>query len=114
MLQLEFCILGLRSPKSYHGLEGDEDRRHGQNELFQRSTSKLIDFYHALSLYLILGGGHSTLTASRDANMVIPNLARNQETAASIKTKYVRSALESSGDAFISSNAKDYEGTSLR
>lgn len=89
---------------------GDTDKMN----FFSDATSKLMDFYHALSCYLILGGGNSTLTASSDANWIIPDLARNQETAASVMTKYVRSALESSEDAFLSSNAKDYEGTSLR
>lgn len=81
---------------------------------FSDSTSKLMDFYHSLSCYLILGGGNSTLTATSDANWIIPDLARNQGTAASVMTKYVRSALESSKDASLSNNAKDYEGTSLR
>ena len=85
-----------------------------KTNFFSDATSKLMDFYHTLPCCLILSGGNSTLTASSDANWIIPDLARNQETAASVMTKCVRSALASSEGAFLSSNAKDYEGTSLR
>ena len=103
--ELENLIMDWKEMKT-----GDTDKMN----FFSDSTSKLLDFYHALSCYLILGGGNSTLTATSDANWIIPDLARNQGTAASVMTKYVRSALESSKDASLSNNAKDYEGTSLR
>lgn len=89
---------------------GDTDKMN----FFSDASSKLIDFYHSLAFYLILGGGNSTLTASSDANWMIPDMARNQETAASVMTKYIRSALEALDDLSLSSNAKEYEGTSLR
>lgn len=89
---------------------GDTDKIN----FFSDASSKLLDFYHALACYLILGGGNSTLTASSDANWMIPDLARNQETASAVMTKYVRAALESTSDLSLSSNAKEFEGTSLR
>ena len=45
---------------------------------------------------------------------LIPDLARSHDTAASVMTKFFRSAIESSNDLCLSSHAKDYEGTSLR
>ena len=89
---------------------GDAD----QIIFFSDATTKLLDFYHSMACYLILGGGNSALTATSDANWLIPDLARSHDTAASVMTKYVRSALSSSNDLCLSSNAKDYEGTSLR
>ena len=73
---------------------------------FSDSTSKLMDFYHSLSCYLILGGGNSTLTTTSDVNWIMLDLARNQGKAAFVMTKYVRSALESSKDASLSNNVK--------
>ena len=81
---------------------GDTDKIN----FFSDASSKLLDFYHSLASYL-LGGGNSTLTPSSDANW-------NQETASSVMTKYVRAALESSSDLCLSSNAREFEGTSLR
>ena len=89
---------------------GDTDKMN----FFVDAETKLTDFYHSLSCYLILGGGNSTLTAASDANWMIPDLARNQETASTVMTKYVRSTLESSEDQSIASNAKSFEGTFLR
>jgi hypothetical protein len=89
---------------------GDTDKMN----FFSDASSKLLDFYHSLACYLILGGGNSALTASSDANWIIPDLARNQETAASVMTKYVRTTFESLSDPCLSNSAKEYEGTSLR
>ena len=76
--------------------------------------SKLLDCHHSLACYLIFDGGKSALTASSDANWIVPDLARIQETAASVMTKYVRSIFESLSDTCLSNSVKEYEGTSLR
>ena len=78
---------------------GDAD----QIIFFSDATTKLLDFYHSMACYLILGGGNSALTATSDANWLIPDLARSHDTAASVMTKYVRSALSSSRSCAIRS-----------
>ena len=59
---------------------GDTDHMN----FFSDAESKLTDFYHCLSCYLILGCGDTTLSTSTDANWMIPDLARNQESAIQI------------------------------
>ena len=60
---------------------------------FPDKSSIVVDFYHSLACYLALGGGNSKLSQTSDCNWIIPNLARNVESAASLVTKYVRKAL---------------------
>lgn len=73
-----------------------------------------LDFYHCLSCYLILGGGNAKLSQSGDCNWIIPDMARNIDTASAMLTKYVRESLASCSDSSIVASATSYEGTSLR
>ena len=73
-----------------------------------------LDFYHSMSCYLILGGGNAKLSQSSDCNWIIPDLARNVDTASAVLTKYVREGLASCSEAYISANSGLYEATSLR
>ena len=73
-----------------------------------------LDFYHSLSSYLILGGGNAKLSHSGDCNWIIPDMARNIDTASAMLTKYVREGLATCSDASIAGSALTYEGTSLR
>ena len=74
-----------------------------------------LDFYHSMSCYLILGGGNAKLSQPSDCYWIIPDLARNVDTASDVLTKYVREeGLTSCSEAYISANSDLYEGTSLR
>ena len=73
-----------------------------------------LDFYHSMSCYLILGGGNAKLSQPSDCYWIIPDLARNVDTASAVLTKYVREGLTSCSEAYISANSDLYEGTSLR
>ena len=73
-----------------------------------------LDFYDSMSCYLILGGGNAKLSQSSDCNRIIPDLARNVDTASAVLTKYVREGLASCSEEYISANSGMYEGTSLR
>jgi hypothetical protein len=80
--ELENLIMDWKEMKT-----GDDDKMN----FFSDASSKLQDFHHSLACYLILGGGNSALTASSDAKWIVPDLARNQETAAAaVMTKYVK------------------------
>ena len=103
--ELEDLIIDWKEIKT-----GDTDKMNS----FSDASSQLLDFHHSLACYLIFDGGKSALTASSDANWIVPDLARIQETAASVMTKYVRSIFESLSDMCLSNSAKEYEGTSLR
>lgn len=81
---------------------------------FSDKSSMAIDFYHSLACYLALGGGNAKLSQTSDCNWIMPDLARNAESAASLVTKYVREALSQCDDETIAQSSRDYEGTSLR
>ena len=81
---------------------------------FSDSEHMELDFYHSMSCYLILGGGNVKLSQSSDCNWIIPDLARNVDTASAVLTKYVREGLASCSEACISANSGLYEATSLR
>ena len=81
---------------------------------FSDVSSLEIDFYHAMASYLLLGGGHSRLSKGNPSNWILPDLARNQDSASYLVTKYVREALADCKDKSIAESSGDYEGTSLR
>lgn len=81
---------------------------------FSDATVMEIDIYHALSCYLMMGGGNSRMTPGHDSNWTFPDLARNTDTAAGLMTKYVREGMAACADASIAGNSPNYEGTSLR
>lgn len=81
---------------------------------FSDVTSLDIDFYHAMASYLILGGGNAKLSKGTPSNWILPDLARNQDSASSLVTKYIREALADCKDKTIADCSGDYEGTSLR
>ena len=81
---------------------------------FSDVSSIEIDFYHAMASYLIMGGGNSKLSKGTPSNWILPDLARNLDSASSLVTKYIREALADSADKSIADSCKDYEGTSLR
>ena len=60
---------------------------------YSDKSSMAIDFYHSLACYLALGGGNAKLCQTSDCNWIMPDLARNAESAASLVTKYVREAV---------------------
>lgn len=73
-----------------------------------------VDFYHAMACYLILGGGNAKLSQTTDSNWIMPDLARNVDSASSLVTKYVRESLAQCNDEALAENSCDFEGTSLR
>jgi hypothetical protein len=81
---------------------------------FSDASHLELDFYHSLSCYLILGGGNAKLSQSGDCNWIIPDMARNIDTASAMLTKYVREGLALCNDPSIAGSAGTYEGTSLR
>lgn len=81
---------------------------------FSDVSSMEIDFYHAMASYLIMGGGNSKLSKGTPSNWILPDLARNLDSASSLVTKYIREALADCADKSIADSCKDYEGTSLR
>lgn len=81
---------------------------------FSDATHMELDFYHSLSCYLILGGGNAKLSQSGDCNWIIPDMARNIDTASAMLTKYIREGLASCADLSVSGDSSSYEGTSLR
>jgi hypothetical protein len=81
---------------------------------FSDRSSMEVDFYHAMAYYLILGGGNAKLSRTTDCNWIMPELARNIESAAYLVTKYVREGLAKSDDQTIARCSNDFEWTSLR
>lgn len=81
---------------------------------FSDQSSIEVDFYHAMACYLVLGGGNAKLSRTTDCNWIMPDLARNIESASSLVTKYVRDGLALSDDQTIAHSSSDFEGTSLR
>ena len=81
---------------------------------FSDVSSMDIDFYHAMASYLILGGGNSKLSKGTPSNWILPDFARNLNSASSLVTKYIREALVECNDKSIAESSRDYEGTSLR
>jgi hypothetical protein len=68
--ELEGLIIDCKEMKT-----GDTDKMN----FFSDASSKLLDFHHSLVCYLIFDCGKSALTASSDANWIVPDLARIQE-----------------------------------
>ena len=81
---------------------------------FSDVSSMDIYFYHAMASYLILGGGNSKLSKGTPSNWILPDLARNLDSASSLVTEYIREALVECNDKSIAESSRDYEGTSLR
>jgi hypothetical protein len=81
---------------------------------FLDQSSMEADFYHAMACYLILGGGNAKLSRTTDCNWIMPDLARNIESASSLVAKYEREGLAQSDDLTIAQRSSDFEGTSLR
>ena len=61
-----------------------------------------------------MGGGNAKLSKGNPTNWILPDLARNQDSASSLVTKYVREAFANCKDKSIAESSGDYEGTSLR
>ena len=81
---------------------------------FSDVSSMEIDFNHAMASYLVMGGGNSKLSKGTPSNWILPDLARNLDSASSLVTKYIREALAECTDKSIAESCKDFEGTSLR
>ena len=81
---------------------------------FSDVSSMDIDFYHAMASYLIMGGENSKLSKGTPSNWILPDLARNLDSASSLVTKYDREAFAECKDKSIAESSRDYEGTSLR
>jgi hypothetical protein len=81
---------------------------------FSDASHLELDFYDSLSCYLIFGGGNAKLSQSGDCNWIIPDMARNIDTASAMLTKYVREGLALCNYPSIAGSAGTYEGTSLR
>lgn len=65
-----------------------------------------------MACYLILGGGNARLSQTTDSNWIMPDLARNVDSASSLVTKYVRES--SAQNESLAANSGDFEGKSLR
>lgn len=71
-----------------------------------------ITVYHALACYLTMGCGKSRMTPGH--HWILPDLARNLDTAAGMMTKNVREGIAACNDASIAGMSANYEGTSLK
>ena len=57
---------------------------------------------------------NSKISKGTPSNWILPDLARNLDSASSLVTKYVREALANCKDQSIAESSRDFEGTSLR
>ena len=81
---------------------------------FSNQSSMNIDFYHTMACYLVLGGSNAKLSQTTDSNWIMPDLARNVDSASPLVTEYVRESLAQCNDESLAANSGDFEGTSLR